>query len=417
MLPAQQEGCLLRDAVRTMMAQICKVGVAYNNDVVIEGTVVVTVDRQKVIVIHFDDRLSSHAAAATLHAGSSDAANVSSASSSAAAAPGVDTNPVAEGFRSAISELSVRHYLPAGLATSCSKAGWFAGSTTSKMMNCLNELNETLNERVAIDIDSDEHDASFDDIDLADVANCGGAVQNSLPPVEQPVFAGGGGAGAVKTCRKVKDAKNVIVIEDGELLEPDCDVSETAGDDYSTGAELKLLDGFASRCLLPAADCESNADASDARSLTGGDGRRGFESEMLSCETCGWQARTNSQLESHLVTRHGIVDSRRLGRPIAHTACPLCGKRFRFRAQLDKHRQCHASTPPSERLHRCRKCRNAYSQAQSLALHSQVHDKNVELGGSRLSCVVCNKSYANKVLFQKHIVYMHERIAGFSGDD
>ena len=388
----------MKDVVRTMMAQICKVGVTYSSDLLIEGTVVVTVDKQKVIVIHFDDRLSSQLATST-PAGVSESATVASGASSS------DVNAVAEGFRSAISELASRHFTAAGVTNQSANPGWFVGSTSTKMMTCLNELNETLNERVAIDVDSEDETQPlpFNDIDLTDVANCSGNVQ-SLPPVVHPVFPN-----AVKTrrtCRKVKDAKNVIIIEDSELLEPSCDVSEPV-DDYSN-SELKLLDSFTSRYLLPSADCESVGDTYDTRSLTS-NGKQSVELTVLCCEMCGWQARNKSQIESHLVSRHGIVDSRRLGRRIAHIACSLCGKRFRFRAQLDKHRLSHGSVP-SERLHRCLECRNTYSQPQSLALHSQVHDKNATLGGvDRLSCLICNKSYANKVLFQKHIMYMHER--------
>jgi Zinc finger, C2H2 type/Zinc-finger of C2H2 type len=384
MLPVHQEGCLLKDVVRIMMAQICKVGVPYNSDLLIEGTVTVTVDKQKVIVIHFDDRLLSQSATVT--------ANDTGPGSSS------DVNSVAEGFRSAISELTGRHFSAAAADASASatgavinqsvnNSGWFIGSSSTKMMTC---LNETLNERVAIDLDSEEDNPDmqeFNDIEFPDVSNC-------TAVVEHPIFPNT--TSSKKTCRKVKDAKNVIVIEDGELLETVCDVSEATD-------ELKLLDGFSSRYLLPYTDCESVADSSDARSLLN-NVNQASEPTMLRCEMCGWQARRTSQLESHLVARHGVVDSTQLGRHIAHTACSLCGKRFRFQAQLDKHRLRHGSMP-GERSHRCTQCRNTYSNAQSLVLHSQVHGTNV----SRLSCVVCNKTYANKVLFQKHIVYMHER--------
>lgn len=400
MLPAQQEDYLLRDAVRTMMAQICKVGVAFSSDLLIEGTIAITVDRQKVIVIHVDDRLSAQSAAMS-HISENAAVTVSSALSA-------DVNAVADGFRSTISELSSRHI--SSLANQPVKPGWFVGSASSKMMTCLSELSETLNERVAIDVDSEEGNEAFDDIDLGDVTNCNGNVPSS-PSTVHPGFNSTTGSGGKTTCRKVKDAKNVIIIEDSELLEPTGDVSEVVCD-YGN-SELKLLDSFANRCLLPSNDCESVIDNSDSRSILS-PGKQGFESAVLCCEMCGWQARNNSQLESHLVTRHGIIDNRSLGRRIAHITCPVCGKRFRFRAQLDKHRLRHVSAS-AERLHQCLKCRNSYRHAQSLALHSQVHTKGAPLSVDRLSCIVCNKTYANKVLFQKHIVYMHER-NGFPDD-
>ena len=139
----QQESCLLRDAIRTMMLQICKVGVTYSTDLVVEGTVAVTVDHSKVIVIHFDDCISQ-----------SLSADVNSVAFPA------DSSTVSEGFRSAISELSTsfRQFASPGQLQSLGcRPGWFAGSTSSKMMNCLrNDPDETLNERVAIDVGSED---------------------------------------------------------------------------------------------------------------------------------------------------------------------------------------------------------------------------------------------------------------------
>ena len=138
------------------------------------------------------------------------------------------------------------------------------------------------------------------------------------------------------------------------------------------------------------------------------------------------QARSTSQLESHLVARHGLINSRRLARPIPNTACPECGKRFRFRAQLNKHRRRHVATTTAgatvdagdctTRIYRCRLCRNAYRHPQSLDLHAHVHEGGVN-GLGRLTCDLCKKSYANKVLFQKHIIYMHDRTGSGDGGD
>ncbi len=48
MAPCPEESSL-REAIRTTLVQLCKVGVSYQLELAIEGTVGVTVDRQQVI--------------------------------------------------------------------------------------------------------------------------------------------------------------------------------------------------------------------------------------------------------------------------------------------------------------------------------------------------------------------------------
>jgi hypothetical protein len=359
-----------------------------------------------VVVVHFDDKTSLQSAASVHNSIPCDAA-VSSATSSDATTAAVAGEMAVE-----------RHLVMSDCVTSVNqpcKPGWFTGLGSSKMMNCLSELRETLNERVSIDVDSEEDNEAFGNVELAEVATCTDMQTNTNTSVTEPPALHP--ANTRKTFRKVKDAKNVIVIEDSELLEPAGDISETVND-YSSG-ELKLLDSFTNRGLHSPADCESVTDMSESLSVTG-DVRHGLTSlssaigaltTALSCETCGWQARTKSQLESHLVTRHGIVDSEQLGGRISHFACSQCGKRYRFFAQLSKHSLQHDSTN-EDRLYHCRKCRNSYRHSESLALHSQVHDKSISNIADRFHCSICNKTYATKVLFQKHISYMHERSSG-----
>jgi hypothetical protein len=273
-------------------------------------------------------------------------------------------------------------------------------------------LDDTLGERVDIDLDSDGESPSLADIPLADT--CGTVRSTTRDVCSLSGYLGSTDA-QKKTFRRVKDAKNVIVIEDNELFDSQGDMPEPF-DDFG-GSELKSLTSFAHHNSLSSADCESITDTADSRSdfrdfnpeMTGD--RKQFEPAALACEMCGWHARTMSQLESHLVALHGVIESQRLGRRIAHFACPLCGKRYRFRAQLDKHRLQHGSGV-GDRPHRCQQCRNAYRHAQSLALHNCVHNSIATQCGVRLHCPACNKTYPNKVLFQKHIVYMHERMSG-----
>jgi len=391
---SQQEKSLLQDAVKTMMAQICKVGVTYHSELQIEGTVVVTVDQQKVIVIHFDDRLPFQP---TSQPNQADNNIVIPASSQDVA--------LNDGCRLMSGEGS-------NSATSPAKPGWYEGSSTSKMMNSLTELDETWSERVAIDLDA-EPDADSQSINTPNFEDnssfCRGGPMDdvTLGRECQPSLG-------LRKVRRVKDAKNVIVIEDNDLFGSAETLQETVG--QCSSVELKRLSGFAGRSSVSStADCESIGDAADlsnefvpevdpVRSVSG------FHASVLACEVCGWHSRTVSNLESHLVSQHGITESEKLGHSIKSVSCPVCSKRFRFLAQLSKHIARHGAKVV-ERPYRCHLCSNSYRHKQSLALHSHVHDTNV-VKGSRLTCTLCYKTYPNKVLFQKHIVYMHERITG-----
>jgi len=408
MLCSQQEKCLLQDAVKTMMAQICKVGVTYHSELQIEGTVVVTADQQKVIVIHFDDRLPLQP---TTQPSQTDNSIVIPASSHDAVLndggrlmTGEIANSVATAASGIVSPGSCQG----------AKSGWYEGSSTSKMMNSLTELDETLNERVAIDLDS-EPDADSQSVDAPNFEdnNCSFSHGDPMDDITLPRECQA--TLCQRKVRRVKDAKNVIIIEDNELFRSAGTLHETVGE--CSSGELKRLSGFARRTSASStADCESIEDAAELRPFSSEFSPEvdadisGFRSAALACEICGWHARTVSHLESHLVSRHGVVESERLGHFINSVSCPVCSKRFRFRAQLSKHMAVHSVTA-TERPYRCQSCRNSYRHAQSLALHSRVHDKSV-IRGSRLNCTLCYKTYPNKVLFQKHIVYMHERVSG-----
>jgi len=414
MLCSQQEKSLLQDAVKTMMAQICKVGVTYHSELQIEGTVVVTADQQKVIVIHFNDRLPLQPTTHPSQTGNSIVIPTSSHDAAANDGCRLVTGESSNFATSAASGISS--------PGSCqpAKSGWYEGSSTSKMMNSITGIDETWNERVAIDLDSEPdaesqsvHTPNFED-NINEDNNCsfshGDPMDDVTLPRECPTVLG------ERKVRRVKDAKKVIVIEDNELFNSVGTLQETVGD-CNSGELKRLSSGFAGRSSASStADCESIEDAGEMRCLNVEFSPEvdlnisGFRSAVLACEICGWHARTVSNLESHLVSQHGITESERLGHFIKSIPCAVCNKRFRFRAQLSKHMAVHSATD-TERPYRCQICRNSYRHAQSLALHSRVHDESV-IKGSRLYCTLCYKTYSNKVLFQKHINYMHERISG-----
>jgi len=404
MLCSQQEKSLLQDAVKTMMAQICKVGVTYHNELQIEGTVVVTADQHKVIVIHFDDRLPLQP---TTQPSQADNSVVTSAPSQdvlsdACRLATVETSNSATSATSGLTSPGYNH--PA-------KSGWYEGSSTSKMMNSFTELDDTWNERVAIDLES-EPDGDSQSVDTPHFEDNNYGFGNGSSIDDVTLGRECQASASERKTRRVKDAKNVIIIEDNELFNSAGALNETVTE--SSDGKLKWLSGFTGRSpASPTADCESIGDTAELSNefIPEVDPVvSGFHSAALACEVCGWHARTVSGLESHLVSQHGIVESERLGHSIKSVACLVCGKRFRFRAQLSKHMTVH-SARATEHPYRCQVCRNSYSRAQSLALHSRVHDKTM-IKGSRLTCAVCYKTYPNKVLFQKHIVYMHERIGG-----
>jgi len=411
MLCSQQEKSLLQDAVKTMMAQICKVGVPYHSELQIEGTVVVTVDQQKVIVIHFNDHLPLQPTVQQSQPGNGIVIPTSSHDAALSDGCRLVTGESSNYAASAVSGLSS--------PGSCqpAKSGWYEGSSTSKMMNSITGLDETWNDHVAIDLDS-EPDAESQSVntpnfeDNINEDNSSSFSQGdpmndvTLPRECQPALG-------QRKVRRVKDAKKVIVIED-ELFNSVGTLHETV----ETVGELKRLNcGFVGRSSASStADCESIEDAGEMRCLNmefspeRDPNISGLRSAVLACEICGWHARTVSHLESHLVSQHGITESERLGHFIKSVSCPVCNKRFRFQAQLSKHMAVH-SAPDTERPYRCQICRNSYRHADSLALHSRVHDESTKKG-SILYCTLCYKTYPNKVLFQKHINYMHERVGG-----
>jgi len=395
-----------------MMAQICKVGVPYQSELQIEGTVVVTVDQQKVIVIHFNDHLPLQSTTQQSQTGNNIVIPTSSHDPSLSDGCRLITGESSNYAASAVSGLSS--------PGSCqpAKSGWYEGSSTSKMMNSITGLDETWNDQVAIDLDSEPdmeshsvNTPNFED-SMNEDNNCSFSHSDSVNGVA--LSTEGQTAFGQRKVRRVKDAKKVIVIDDNELFNSVGTLHETV----ETVGELKRLkSGFAGRSSASStADCESVEDAGEIRCLnmefsTERDPEiSGLRSAVLACEICGWHARTVSHLESHLVSQHGITESERLGHFIKSVLCPVCNKRFRFQAQLSKHMAVH-SMPDVERLYRCQLCRNTYRHAESLALHSRVHDESAKKG-SRLYCTLCCKTYSNKMLFQKHISYMHERISG-----
>lgn len=418
-----QEDSLLNKTVKTMMSQVCKFALTYCCEVLIEGTIGVTVDKQKRIIIHFDDKI--------LSANSTEVCNASHGEPPAVSLPNLSTSQdsnLTDSMRQLSSEVpaSLNSYLTGSLSSNWSGGAQSGGSGTSsstgtgllkasgwetvpstKMMSCFQvssashaALSQTLNETIAIDSDSD----SLDGIPLESMSNrTRRCYANAVPRVMT--------RSSRKAFRQTRDMKEIITIKDKDLFESGADLDEEMPEDLKSPSQLSVTPKRA----LASVDCESIPDASESRSLFSDispqglcspedfDVKSGFElttttsKPMCVCEICGRRVPTLCQLEAHLVSKHGVVESDQLGK-ITHFSCPVCSKNYRFQAQLDKHMVRHEV----ERPYKCRECRNAYRYEESLALHIQVHS-------NRLHCNLCNKSYTNKVLFQKHIAYMHEK--------
>lgn len=414
MSPVQDDN-LLHKTVKTMMSQVCKIALTYCCELLIEGTIGVTIDKQKMIVIHFDDKI--------LPTNGSDIIVPNTGNNDASGTLSLPDNNMVDSPRQLGAEAlaSLNSYfsepvsgttnsgIHGGVSTSSGQGflksnGWEA-MQSSKMMSCFQvtsanqaALSQTLNETIAIDSDSD----SLDGMQFGSISDSG---RSRYVGTSSRVSA----RLMKKSTRNACDMKHIITIKDKELFESGADLDEVMPEDLKSPSQLSVVP----QRTLTSVDCESLPDASESRSLFNDISPHGLSSEdfdvksnfevttgskpMCICEICGRRIPTLCQLEAHLVSKHGIVESSQLGK-ITHFSCSVCGKRYRFQAQLDKHMVRHEV----ERPYKCKACRNAYRYEESLLLHVQVHS-------NRLNCNLCNKTYTNKVLFQKHISYMHEK--------
>lgn len=404
----------LEEAIRTTLSQLCKVGVTFNTELSIDGTIGVTVDKKSVIMIHFSEKHK-----ATRPSVGSDCTM-----------PAVDTSsgltPSQQEYSQADLRLlgaealySLQEYLnkPPGSSTvdTCKSQKdrlSYNGDTPSKMLQ--------FNECVPIDVDSDSASLSSLQFDT----DYGDAARNMLDVKERDF------------CEK----KNIIVIDSQNQF-----LDSTNLDNMSAAVSLQsdLQTGYSGQAVGIGRTSLSDSVASD--SLTAGLYGKSKDSSVagldmlslphdlrtvkavpctsstagsphgtdvaermlshywlapdkakLTCEVCGKVLTNAAAVEVHLVSTHGVTETATLGK-IAHFQCPDCDKKFRFKCLLDKHMRQHDYARP----YKCKICHNMYRYDESLKIHAKVHANSFE-------CHVCNKGYTNKNLFQKHIVYMHE---------
>ena len=359
MMHVLQDGRQIQEAIRTMLLQLCRVGVIYENELSIVGTLGVTIDKKTVVLVHFDEQYSSVGCP-------SDRKQPS------------DSRPASDGR-------------PPSDVTSLTPVG---GETELRLLGAeaLYSLQDYLSPPLA---DGPECQA----------AACGSLQQMTKEAVDSKLFQFTGVDDVIPiedsdsesfaalpfdvdpdasedADVKAKDVKNIVL---GDGLSGGLDGgTDVVGDD---AAMFLLADVGYGKIEASALDVSVDVEVGRVRTT---DRRR-------ACDVCGRVFAGVAALESHLVGTHGVTRTPSGGQ-IPHFDCAHCQRKFRFRCLLEKHARMHDAARP----HRCRHCANAYRHRDSLTLHLRVHTGDV------LACHLCNKGYATRKLFQKHIVYMHE---------
>jgi hypothetical protein len=342
----------LEEAIKTTLAQLCKMSTVYQSELLIEGTIGLTIDRKRVVLVHFQD------CAVTSETETNPLPSNSLPSTSAATQDelcnlkllGAETLSSLQDIltRPLVTSESNKPLALAGKQRAFSEASALDGTT--------------------IELDSDNESLSAMNFDSVEVKVKGGLL-----------------------AKHPGDIKNTIVIDD-DFFDPapidNAYVQDTTIGDQDIGVELAGSSNV-SMDMSEFASEPSSPRTKKTRSTP-------KQSQCQSGE-CGKSLPTQSSLEAHLVAAHKITET--ANGKISHYTCKTCDKHFRFKAALKKHEQKHLNDRPFK----CNVCQNSYSSAASLDIHMNVHS-------NRLKCDACKKAYSCKALFQKHIKYMHENV-------
>lgn len=431
----------LQEAIKTTLVQLCKVGVIYQCELAIAGTVGVTVDRKRTILVHFDERLdpcqpdtSTSIAGKDLHETFTTAVanNASTSLSLMASNMGLPCSPTqTHGLNGPYPDLA--NFSPVGSSTK-------------------NEAySQTLQTSIPIPIDIDSDSESLcelrfeddvievdppstmirkkevmwsgeDDLDPKMESKCNLDIKAvNQERVEHIAKLMAGFASPTSSAPALGSEEPVDT-----TTSPHMTVQNTATPPIKLLVDKRLFLKKASPEKVPVKAAvtarlrqtrsqtkrKKSARASAARVST--DSNRScvelfppgtttvdiikehHPKGKLCCEVCGKNFQTQSMLEAHLVEAHGVVDSVEIGE-IVHYTCRHCKKKFRYQATLDKHEFLHVAAKP----HKCTICNNTYCYAESLQIHMNIHE-------GILDCLICQKMYSSRKHLQKHIVYMHE---------
>ncbi|KAK3729101.1 hypothetical protein RRG08_005473 [Elysia crispata] len=113
------------------------------------------------------------------------------------------------------------------------------------------------------------------------------------------------------------------------------------------------------------------------------------ENRPFKCNTCGFKAKTATNLKTHLHTHD----------PIKQIHCLHCSYRCRTKDQLKKHMVRHST----EKKFKCTLCTFACKTAMSLKRHMQIHEKP-----GKYICKVCNFSTPDKLILKDHKNTQHK---------
>lgn len=402
----------LEEAIRTTLSQLCKVGITYNTELSIDGTIGVTVDKKNVIMIHFSEKHKAGRPSVSSLAESS----TTPADTSSALQPSQSQQEYSQAdlrLLGAEALYSLQEYLNkpptggigSGTTDPCKSQKDrlpYTGDTPSKMLQ--------FNESIPIDVDSDSASLSslHFDTDYGDTRNVLDSKEKDFCEKKNIIV--------IDDQNQFLDSSNLDHMSAAVSLQSDLQTgysAQTLGvatDSMATGLYGKSKDtSVAGLDMLSLPHDLRTMKAIPSTSVTPGSPHSSHIAERmvshywltpdkakLTCEICGKVLTNAAAVEVHLVSTHGVTETATLGK-IQHIPCPDCDKKFRFKCLLDKHMRLHNYARP----YKCKICHNTYRYDESLKIHSKVHANSFE-------CHVCNKGYTNKHLFQKHIVYMHE---------
>ena len=418
----------IQEAIKTTLVQLCKVGVVYQSELAIAGTVGVTVDRRRTILVHFNERLdpccqpdTSSSTVVPGPLGDSGYGGVV-ASSSAGSSTTLGLMALTASPPQASATLGAAYSDLTAQFTSASSSGLKNEAYSQTLPSSI---------PVSIDIDSDSDslcELGFDD-DVIEVDPSSMIRKKEVMwscEEEPEVTVKEHNKTEVKSSDPESERTDTIggrLIGTGEDSEPSS--SALSPDDPSPSTLISpprlLVD---KRLFLKKMSPETPPMTTRRRSARAAAATAAAtlspsisHSELLSpsiedyvppdviatiakprltCEVCGKGFGTHGLLEAHLVEAHGVVYTATMG-DIVHYACKHCSKKFRYRATLDKHEFLHVADKP----YKCRTCSNTYCYEESLQIHMNVH-------AGVLDCLICQKMYSSRKHLQKHIVYMHE---------
>ena len=384
-MPPLSDDYGLQEAIKTTLVQLCKGGVGYQCELTIAGTVGVTVDKKKVILVHFNERLDCPTTSREL--AEQDQSGAPSSASLGLLPLGVSTP----------SQHHSTNYtdLPSFSAASITKSESFSSKGYA------------FPSTISIDIDSDSEslcELGFeDDVILVD--------SPSVIRKKEVMWSGEDEREGEAEGKSGVDMKNAVGDIDtggggnGQSLD-DIDNNSTSGHlivdkrlFMKQRTSTSSLPNVSLTVTLPRPNARRSSCGEDLSGTSSGTYHQLHQDQQrlkYQCEVCGKNYHTLGLLEAHLVEAHGVVESVEIGK-IMHYSCRHCDKMFRYQATLDKHEFLHVAEKPFK----CQLCANSYCYQDSLHIHMNVH-KGI------LECSICHKLYSSRRLLQKHIVYMHE---------